>query len=212
MTRPPLVVRAEDGIIDKLKGAVGSVANKVKDTAGAIKDIVVGTGEDVKKSAQDTTENAKGKAEELRDKAKQSGEELKDNVKSTAESAKGKADEYGVSQPPPSPSLSNLRFIHNSTRPFHHLPSKHSLSIISSPLQEKAKGAAQDVGSSAQAKGEEAADSAKQAGQDLKGKAQDTGESAQAKGEEAADSAKKGIDQAGDSAKQVTKSFFPDEQ
>ena len=61
-----LVIRTKDiGVIDKVKGIVGSVANKVKETANINNDVVLGTGKEVKESTQDATENAKGKVVEL---------------------------------------------------------------------------------------------------------------------------------------------------
>lgn len=103
-----LVVRAEEGITDRVQNAVGDAANKVKDTAGAAKgkvedaagrvgDFVSGKAEEAQDAAGDVSRDVQNKAEKAGNKAADAGRDLEGSAKNASRDARGEADNLAVS-------------------------------------------------------------------------------------------------------------------
>jgi uncharacterized protein YjbJ (UPF0337 family) len=65
--RSVVVVRAEEGVTDKVQNAVGGAAGKVKDTAGAAKGKVEDAAGSAKAKVEDAVDATKGKLEQAGD-------------------------------------------------------------------------------------------------------------------------------------------------
>lgn len=103
-----IVVRAEEGITDRVQNAVGDAANKVKDTAGAAKgkvedaagrvgDFVSGKAEEAQDAAGDVSRDVQNKAEKAGNKAADAGRDLEGSAKNASRDARGEADNLAVS-------------------------------------------------------------------------------------------------------------------
>ena len=103
-----IVVRAEEGITDRVQNAVGDAANKVKDTAGAAKgkvedaagrvgDFVSGKADEAQDAAGDVSRDVQNKAEKAGNKAADAGRDLEGSAKNASRDARGEADNLAVS-------------------------------------------------------------------------------------------------------------------
>jgi hypothetical protein len=90
------VVRAEEGVTDKVKDAAGSVASKVKDTANYAKDKVQNAAGTVTDTAKDVASDFQGKAEQAGDKASEAGKDLEGKTKSAANEATRQTENLAV--------------------------------------------------------------------------------------------------------------------
>lgn len=103
-----IVVRAEEGITDRVQNAVGDAAKKVKDTAGAAKgkvedtagrvgDFVSGKAEEAQDAAGDVSRDVENKADKAGNKAADAGRDLEGSAKNASRDARGEADNLAVS-------------------------------------------------------------------------------------------------------------------
>jgi gas vesicle protein len=90
------VVRAEEGVTDKVKDSAGSVASKVKDTANYAKDKVKDAAGTVTETAKDLANDFQGKAEQAGDKASEAGKDLEGKTKNAANEATRQTENLAV--------------------------------------------------------------------------------------------------------------------
>jgi hypothetical protein len=106
--RSAVIVRAEEGVVDKVENAVGGAAEKVKDTAAAAKDkvqdaagrvgdFVSGKADEAQDAAEDVSRDVQKNAGKAGNKASDAGRDLEGNAKSASRDARGEADNIVVS-------------------------------------------------------------------------------------------------------------------
>jgi hypothetical protein len=106
--RSTVLVRAEEGVVDKVENAVGGAAEKVKDTAAAAKDkvqdaagrvgdFVSGKADEAQDAAEDVSRDVQKNAGKAGNKASDAGRDLEGNAKSASRDARGEADNIVVS-------------------------------------------------------------------------------------------------------------------
>ena len=106
--RSTVVVRAEEGVVDKVENAVGGAAEKVKDTAvaakdkvqdaaGRVGDFVSGKADEAQDAAEDVSRDVQKNADKAGNKASDAGRDLEGSAKSASRDARGEAENIVVS-------------------------------------------------------------------------------------------------------------------
>ena len=106
--RSTIVVRAEEGVVDKVENAVGGAAEKVKDTAvaakdkvqdaaGRVGDFVSGKADEARDAAEDVSRDVQKNADKAGSKASDAGRDLEGSAKSASRDARGEAENIVVS-------------------------------------------------------------------------------------------------------------------
>ena len=106
--RSTVLVRAEEGVVDKVENAVGGAAEKVKDTAvvakdkvqdaaGRVGDFVSGKADEAQDAAEDVSRDVQKNADKAGSKAADASRDLEGSAKSASRDARGEADNIVVS-------------------------------------------------------------------------------------------------------------------
>jgi hypothetical protein len=106
--RSTVLVRAEEGVVDKVENAVGGAAEKVKDTAvaakdkvqdaaGRVGDFVSGKADEAQDAAEDVSRDVQKNADKAGNKAADAGRDLEGSAKNASRDARGEADNIVVS-------------------------------------------------------------------------------------------------------------------